>query len=233
MLLKITTYIFVSVFIILLVISGLQIYFIYSESIDNGVELSFCLKSGCIIYFQNLYKEPLSILGLCLKLMPVFAFILAINTYAANLRSSALTNKMNTFKEFDLYVGNIVSEKSIIKESLNIRVLFKGVFRFDSKLNYVMNEKFRSALSDLKSCVVKASSSFGVEKNRFDKEKHISNISDILSNVGITPNTDVSFSNWNVYETEVFSFIDCVIEDWFGENNIKLSELNRDYSVAK
>ncbi|MGM3390103.1 retron Ec48 family effector membrane protein [Stutzerimonas stutzeri] len=213
--------------IIGLAIAGLAAYNIIQER-----NLSFCIKSGCLLTAYTLFKEPISTIKYTAALAAYFAAMagsfIGLATYQESVKKENQARHEKLLSNFKKAANTAIENNPHInKENFNANKLFKLIYPDSVKGNSSISLLYIETIQSIENCVKQTSDSYTT--NRFRSE-HISELSSLLDTLGIT----IEEPDMRIIEIEpgIFRFIDEINVE-LTDITLQLSKMRRNYSVHR
>ncbi len=209
------------------VIAGLAAYNITQER-----NLSFCIKSGCLLTAYTLFKEPISTIKYTAALAAYFAAMagsfIGLATYQESVKKENQTRHEKLLSNFKKTTNTAIEDNPYInRENFNANKLFKLIYPNSIKGNSSISPAYIEVIQSIENCVKQTSDSYTT--NRFRNE-HITELSSLLGTLGIT----IEEPDMRIIEIEpgIFRFIDDLNAE-LTDITLRLSNLRRNYSVHR
>ncbi|QFH50589.1 retron Ec48 family effector membrane protein [Leclercia adecarboxylata] len=199
-----TTFIFI-LFLILTIVLTFQIY--------SSHKLIYCISNDCITYALDLFKWPLLIAKNSLLLIPVLAFLLAINNYSLAVKASETNNAINKERDFYTYLKDIEENHQDLFSSLTKKKLYRSLFT--PKL--VVNKKALELIQN-HSTFIKNKGTSILLKGIDDKNNYKTKTLTFALYFGFHIDEDVSIDRVIEIESELMIFLSDTISLWFEES---------------
>lgn len=181
--------------------------------IYSSHKLIYCISNDCITYALDLFKWPLLIAKNSLLLIPVLAFLLAINNYSLAVKASETNNAINKERDFYTYLKDIEENHQDLFSSLTKKKLYRSLFT--PKL--VVNKKALELIQN-HSTFIKNKGTSILLKGIDDKNNYKTKTLTFALYFGFHIDEDVSIDRVIEIESELMIFLSDTISLWFEES---------------
>ena len=210
-----------------LAISGLAAYNIIQER-----DLSFCIKSGCLLKAYTVFKEPISTIKYTAAIAAYFAAMagsyIGLATYRESVNKDNQNRHDKLLSNFKKITNSALENNpQVSREIFNANKLFKTIYPNSISGSSSVSTSYLETIGSIEKCIKITSDSYTVDGFR---NEHITELCDLLATLGIT----IDEPDIRIIEIEpgIFRFID-EINTEITDITLQLSKVRRNYSVHR
>lgn len=221
--------------LVILSLSILSLVFssLYISASELGLSLdNLCLKSDCIVNFEQNFPGTLQLLRFGMSLIWIFVLVsgvsIALNNYLVSVRSSALSSHISHMAMFKNYVDDeLMKFDTLGAKRINVFVWYSLAFPHSRDGDIKVSSSYLNTIKDIDNKIHETNNLISLPKGEYGYRKHQERMISVISQIGV----DLKFMPRNDFynvELELFMLIDSVNQTFSGDAT-RLTDTRRSY----
>ncbi|WP_038907241.1 retron Ec48 family effector membrane protein [Dickeya oryzae] len=175
-------------------------------------DLEFCFSEQCVLYAQDIFKTPISLMKQSLILIPVFVFFIGLYNYKLAIVNTKNNNTLNKERDFYSYLKENTNEQKELIDTLNKKKLFNALFDEHLSFKQDAKEKIDSYLKIRKSTGL-LTELIGDKKTNYKKA-----LTSITIYFGFNIEEEVDIERLDEITNNICTLLIEIIDVWFNIN---------------